>query len=155
LACSRAGPPPPATTPSSPPSCRPPPANRTLVYAFDRCFETALAAGAAPLVGLAAQRAFGFRGTAEPRGERARDLANAAALGDALLTFTVAPWAAVLALYSGLHCTYWRDRLAAARTELEMSPAASLGEAPQRADEEEAEGLLGRRGAAAAAGLSS
>lgn len=44
---------------------------RTLVYAFDRCFEGALSSLGPPLVGLAAQRLFGFQGTAaSAAGER-------------------------------------------------------------------------------------
>jgi hypothetical protein len=37
---------------------------RTLVYAFDRCFEGALSALGAPLVGVAAERLFNFQGVA-------------------------------------------------------------------------------------------
>lgn len=37
-----------------------PPSQRNLIYAFDRTFEMALAALAAPLVGVIAERFFGF-----------------------------------------------------------------------------------------------
>ena len=37
-----------------------PPHLRTVIYAFDRSFESAVAASAAPLVGLLAERAFGW-----------------------------------------------------------------------------------------------
>lgn len=37
-----------------------PPHLRNMIYAFDRCFEGAIAACAAPLVGLLAERMFGF-----------------------------------------------------------------------------------------------
>ena len=37
-----------------------PPDLRNLVYAFDRSFEMAIAAMAAPLVGILAQHVFGF-----------------------------------------------------------------------------------------------
>lgn len=38
-----------------------PPHLRNLIYAFDRCFEGAVAACATPFVGLLAERFFGFR----------------------------------------------------------------------------------------------
>ena len=37
-----------------------PPHLRNMIYAFDRCFEGAIAACAAPLVGLLAEKMFGF-----------------------------------------------------------------------------------------------
>ena len=37
-----------------------PPHLRNMIYAFDRCFEGAIAACAAPLVGILAERMFGF-----------------------------------------------------------------------------------------------
>lgn len=40
--------------------CQVPPSQRNLIYAFDRTFEMALAALAAPLVGVIAERFFGF-----------------------------------------------------------------------------------------------
>jgi predicted MFS family arabinose efflux permease len=90
--------------------------SRTLVYSFDRAFEGAVAAFATPLVGRAAERAFGFSGAATPSGDAALDRANAAALGSALLAFCVVPWAICLVAYSALHWTYPRDwRRAAAR----------------------------------------
>jgi hypothetical protein len=36
------------------------PSKRSLIYAFDRCFEGALAACATPLVGVIAERIFGY-----------------------------------------------------------------------------------------------
>jgi hypothetical protein len=87
---------------------------RTLVYAFDRCFETALAACTAPLVGLVGERVFGFDGAATPSGDKEKDLANAEALGQALLIFMIVPWSIDLALYTGLHWTYGPDARKAA-----------------------------------------
>jgi hypothetical protein len=46
-----------------------------------------MAACAAPLVGLMAQRWFGFSGASTVTGEKERDLKNARALGSALLAF--------------------------------------------------------------------
>ncbi|PNH10483.1 hypothetical protein TSOC_002813 [Tetrabaena socialis] len=84
-------------------------------------FGTAMLTGAigalgAPLVGLAAERWFGFKGVAG--GEEAcqltaavvpADLPKARALGSAMLLFTVAPWALCVLFYSGLHWSYPRD----------------------------------------------
>jgi hypothetical protein len=39
-----------------------PPHMRNMIYAFDRCFEGAIAACAAPLVGVLAEHMFGFQG---------------------------------------------------------------------------------------------
>ena len=80
-----------------------------MIYSFDRCFEAALASCTAPLVGLLAQRTFGFSGNAAPTGDTSIDLANAHALGRALLVFMLVPWCIVLALYTGLHWTYSVD----------------------------------------------
>ncbi len=57
---------------------------RSSVYAFDRCFEGALSALSAPLVGLIAERWFGYTsdwGDPTP----AHQLSNAHALGNGLL----------------------------------------------------------------------
>ena len=57
---------------------------RSSVYAFDRCFEGALSALSAPLVGLIAERWFGYTthwGDPTP----SRQLSNARALGNGLL----------------------------------------------------------------------
>lgn len=97
-----------------------PESRRTMIYSFDRCFEAALAACTAPLVGLMAQNVFGFSGTAAPTGDAAVDLANAHALGEALLIFMVGPWGIVLALYTGLHWTYGADVRQACAAELNI-----------------------------------
>ena len=39
------------------------PSKRSLIYAFDRCFEGALAACATPVVGIIAERVFGYDST--------------------------------------------------------------------------------------------
>lgn len=83
---------------------------RPLLYALDRCFETALAAGVVPLVGLLAQRGFGFTGNATPSGDPVLDAENARAMGNAILVFMVVPWGIDLVLYSGLHWTYAKDK---------------------------------------------
>lgn len=92
-----------------------PPRQRNLVYAFDRCFEGAIAACAAPLVGVLAERLFGFSGSGTVTHNPERDMANASALGNALLAFLVVPWCCNLTLYTGLHWTYPADKAAALR----------------------------------------
>lgn len=47
------------------------------------------------------QRIFGFSGASTVTGERDRDLANARALGNALLFFCCASWAFCFLMYSG------------------------------------------------------
>ena len=117
---------------------------RTLVYAFDRCFETALAACTAPLVGLFAEKVFGFDGAATPSGDKTIDLANAKALGDALLYFMVVPWIIDFVLYSGLHWTYGPDvRKAAEATTLVTVFEAEVGlEREDAADAQEMDTLV-------------
>lgn len=66
-----------------------------------RCFEGAIAACAAPLVGVLAERIFGFRGTASPTGDPAVDLVKADAIGNALLCFMIVPWTLCLLAYCG------------------------------------------------------
>lgn len=66
-----------------------------------RCFEGAIAACAAPLVGLLAQEIFGFKGAATRTGDRALDLAKANAIGNALLCFMIIPWTLCLIAYCG------------------------------------------------------
>ena len=61
----------------------------------------ALASCAAPLVGLLAERWFGFSGAASRTDSAERDLTNARALGAALLCFCLVPWAGTLLVYSG------------------------------------------------------
>ncbi|WIA43486.1 hypothetical protein OEZ86_009949 [Tetradesmus obliquus] len=98
-----------------------PPHLRTLVYAFDRCLEGVLSALGAPMVGVAAQRLFGFSGAAASAAgcsslsshtsrRHQPDLHKARALGDALTLFTTVPWTLCVLVYSFLHCTYPRDK---------------------------------------------
>lgn len=93
------------------------------VYAFDRSFEGALAACAAPVVGIVAQRVFGFQGSvSEGRGRT--EQGNAEALGDSLLLCLLVPWTFCFVFYTGLYWTYPRDRNFAR----EMKRKASVGQ---------------------------
>ena len=80
------------------------------VYSFDRSFEGAVAACAAPLVGWLARVGFGFHGTAEVGPSTEANLAKARALAGALAVFTTVPWTLCLLLFTPLHWTYPRDR---------------------------------------------
>ncbi|GAB4813864.1 hypothetical protein N2152v2_000910 [Parachlorella kessleri] len=81
---------------------------RSTIYAFDRSFEGAIAACGAPLVGLVAERWFGFEGAVGQGQEGA--YRNALALANALLVCLVAPWLLCLLSYTALHWSYPRDR---------------------------------------------
>jgi MFS family permease len=94
---------------------------RNLVYAFDRCFEGAVAAFATPFVGRLSERYFGFSGTSTVTGNAEIDIRNAQAMGNALLMFTALPWAFCLVAYSGLHFTYPSDRRRAVMYDREKS----------------------------------
>jgi len=83
---------------------------RTMIYAFDRSLEMALAALAAPLVGILAERVFGYEGTASASKRPGENLHNAEALGNALLVCMIVPWTLCCIFYSGLHFTYPKDR---------------------------------------------
>ena len=83
---------------------------RTLIYSFDRSFEMAVAALAVPLVGVLAEKWFGFDGTATASGDPALDGPKAEALSRALLLMTAIPWTACAVAYSAVHATYPRDK---------------------------------------------
>ena len=64
-----------------------PESQRSSIYAFDRCFEGAISALSAPLVGLIAERWFHY--TSNFHGSTPKQqLSNASALGDGLLVRT-------------------------------------------------------------------
>lgn len=96
---------------------------RNLIYAFDRSFEGAIAAAGAPLVGILAEKAFGFSGTAEVSAEKSDNLKKARSLGDALLVFTALPWLLCAIFFSGLHWTYPRDKARAQEAAFDLVPA--------------------------------
>lgn len=78
------------------------------IYAFDRSFEGAIAATAAPLVGIISEKVFGFQGDVASR--QGADSGNAGSLGKSLLVFLVVPWTLCFLSYSGLYWTYPRDK---------------------------------------------
>ena len=104
---------------------------RSSIYAFDRSFEGALAAPAAPLVGLLTQKAFGFVGTLRHDPLTPPDVvaSNARALGSAMLVLLIVPWALCGIFYFGLYYTLPRDKVASAvlgaRLDAEAAAAAA------------------------------
>lgn len=87
--------------------------SRTAIYALDCSFESILASFAPPIVGLLAQRVYGYRPI--PSGssnsvEIETDRENAASLAKALYTAIIIPMIICVSVYSLLYCTYPRDR---------------------------------------------
>lgn len=77
-----------------------------------RSFENSIAACAAPVVGLLAERVFGFTGVLNDEALKDDTLRahNAAALGSSLLACMTVPWSLCLLAYSALHWFYPKDR---------------------------------------------
>ncbi|XP_068321740.1 uncharacterized protein [Pyrus communis] len=87
--------------------------SRTNVYALDRSFESILSSFVPPVVGILAQRVYGYKPV--PQGssaseEIATDRGNALSLAKALYTAIGIPMALCCVIYSFLYCTYPRDR---------------------------------------------
>ncbi|XP_027364462.1 uncharacterized protein LOC113871571 [Abrus precatorius] len=87
--------------------------SRTAIYALDCSFESILASFAPPIVGVLAQRVYGYRPI--PSGssdsvEIETDRENAASLAKALYIAILIPMSICVAVYSFLYCTYPRDR---------------------------------------------
>ncbi|KAL6846662.1 hypothetical protein ACP4OV_024110 [Aristida adscensionis] len=83
--------------------------SRTSIYALDRSFESVLASFAPPIVGLLAQRVFGYKPDDKGNGVQ-RDRENAASLAKALYTAIAIPFIVCTSIYSFLYCSYPRDR---------------------------------------------
>ena len=83
---------------------------RGTIFAFDRSFEGAVAATATPLVGIIAERVFGFTGSlADAPTGAGGDVARARALASALLLCCTIPWGACFLAYFWLYRIYPRD----------------------------------------------
>ncbi|KAG6515068.1 hypothetical protein ZIOFF_025448 [Zingiber officinale] len=87
--------------------------SRTSIYALDRSFESVLSSFAPPVVGILAERVYGYkpvsigqRGNSSPEADRE----NAASLAKALYTTIAIPMTLCCSIYSFLYCTYPRDR---------------------------------------------
>lgn len=83
--------------------------SRTSIYALDRSFESVLSSFAPPIVGLLAERVYGYK--PNDKGESVQqDRKNAASLAKALYTSIALPFIVCVAIYSFLYCSYPRDR---------------------------------------------
>jgi hypothetical protein len=81
--------------------------SRTSIYALDRSFESVLSSFAPPIVGLLAERVYGYR--PNDKGESVeQDRGNAASLAKALYTSIAIPFIVCTAIYSFLYCSYPR-----------------------------------------------
>jgi MFS family permease len=105
-----------------------PPRSRTSVYALDRTCEAVLASFAPTVVGVLAERLYGYdlAGGAAVEAERR----NAASLARALYTAIAVPMVLCCLIYSFLYCTYPRDREAAARAEAAVAARGDGGARP-------------------------
>lgn len=83
--------------------------SRTSIYALDRSFESVLSSFAPPIVGLLAERVFGYR--PDDKGTSVeQDRENAKSLAKALYTAIAIPFTVCTSIYSFLYCSYPRDR---------------------------------------------
>ncbi|KAL6598533.1 hypothetical protein ACP70R_046232 [Stipagrostis hirtigluma subsp. patula] len=125
---------------------------RTTVYALDKCFEAVFASFAPPVVGVLAERIFGYKPVSSGASVDT-DRENAAALAKAVYTEIAVPMAICCLTYSFMYCTYPRDRQRA-KMGLLMASADQLCEeasdndasgVPNREDEESAAGSINQR----------
>ncbi|EMS66508.1 hypothetical protein TRIUR3_25920 [Triticum urartu] len=82
---------------------------RTTVYALDKCFESVFASFAPPVVGILAERVFGYKPVSSESSVD-MDRENAAALAKAMYVELAVPMAICSLTYALLYCTYPRDR---------------------------------------------
>eukprot|EP00250_Pteridium_aquilinum_P033859 c6503_g1_i1 orf=441-1865(-) len=83
------------------------PTHRTMIYAFDRAFEGSFAALAAPVVGLLAEKVYGYR--VDKVIPDSGSQVEALALSRGLFTVMAIPFALCCLFYTPLYITYRRD----------------------------------------------
>ena len=79
------------------------------MYALDKCFESVFASFAPPVVGILAERVFGYKPVSSESSVD-MDRENAAALAKAMYVELAVPMAICSLTYGLLYCTYPRDR---------------------------------------------
>ncbi|WOK92166.1 hypothetical protein Cni_G00857 [Canna indica] len=87
--------------------------SRTSIYALDRSFESVLSSFAPPVVGILAERIYGYKPISKGVNVNISietDRENAASLAKALYTAIAFPMTLCCFIYSFLYCTYPRDR---------------------------------------------
>ena len=82
---------------------------RTTVYALDKCFEAVFASFAPPIVGVLAERVFGYKPVSSDTSVDT-DRENAAALAKAVYTKIAVPMAICCLTYTALYWTYPADK---------------------------------------------
>ncbi|KAK8459714.1 hypothetical protein SEVIR_2G196900v4 [Setaria viridis] len=128
-----------------------PPRAMTTVFALDRTFEAVLASFAPPVVGMLAERLYGYKLARSGTGgggvdERAAvdvemERHNATSLARAIYTSVAVPMALCCSIYSFLYCTYPRDR-EVARAEAVRDREGHGGEESDSEDEGDGERKL-------------
>ncbi|KAG0587207.1 hypothetical protein KC19_2G148100 [Ceratodon purpureus] len=86
---------------------------RTTIYALDRSFESMLSSFAPPVVGILAEKYYGYippKPGTDHNAELLIDKENALSLSKALYTATVVPFTLCCIIYTFLYWTYPRDR---------------------------------------------
>ncbi|KAL6655916.1 hypothetical protein ACP70R_006742 [Stipagrostis hirtigluma subsp. patula] len=83
--------------------------SRTSVYALDKSFEAVLSSFAPPIVGILAQRVYGYN--PDDKGKSVQlDRQNAESLAKALYAAIAIPFVVCASIYSFMYCSYPRDR---------------------------------------------
>uniref|UniRef100_A0A0D9X7R3 Major facilitator superfamily (MFS) profile domain-containing protein n=1 Tax=Leersia perrieri TaxID=77586 RepID=A0A0D9X7R3_9ORYZ len=126
--------------------------SRTTVYALDKCFEAVFASFAPPIVGVLAERVFGYKPVSSDASVET-DRENAAALAKAVYTEIAVPMVICCLTYSFLYCTYPRDRerirrnllMASDDQQCQESSESHSSEGRTQEDEEFAVGSINQR----------
>eukprot|EP01018_Ginkgo_biloba_P031930 Gb_38316 [translate_table: standard] len=90
--------------------------HRTMIYAFDRAFEGSFSAFAAPIVGILAEKVYGY--DAKYVIPESGSFREASALSRGLFAVMAVPFGLCCLFYTPLHSTYKRDRHEARATSL-------------------------------------
>ena len=83
--------------------------SRTSIYALDKSLEAALSSFAPPIVGILAQRVYGYTPGGKG-GSVEQDRRNADSLAKALYMAIAVPFTVCASMYSFMYCSYPRDR---------------------------------------------